>query len=80
MAIRAALAMIMLATSVATAPPVPDEASFARWRDFIRPTPAETRWQEIPWRTAFWDGVTEAQKNDRPLLVWAMNGHPLACT
>jgi hypothetical protein len=27
-----------------------------------------------------WDGVIAAQKQDMPILLWAMNGHPLACT
>jgi hypothetical protein len=80
MAFRAALATIMLAASVATAPPVPDQASFAHWRNYIRPTAEETRWQSIPWLTTYWDGVTQGQKSDKPLLVWVMNGHPLACT
>jgi len=56
------------------------EQTFADLRDFIRPTPDEMRWQEIPWRTTFWDAVQEAQATDKPILAWAMNGHPLACT
>lgn len=56
------------------------EQTFAGLRDFIRPTPDETRWQEIPWRTTFWNAVQEAQATDKPILAWAMNGHPLACT
>ncbi len=56
------------------------EHTFAGLRDFIRPTPDEMRWQEIPWRTTFWNAVQEAQATDKPILAWAMNGHPLACT
>ena len=56
------------------------EQNFAGLRDFIRPTPDEMRWQEIPWRTTFWGAVQEAQATDKPILAWAMNGHPLACT
>ena len=56
------------------------EQTFADLRDFIRPTPSEMRWQEIPWRTTFWSAVQEAQAADKPILAWAMNGHPLACT
>jgi hypothetical protein len=81
MAIRAVLAGLILAASVATTPPPAlNQESFAQWRDYIRPTAEETRWQSIPWRTTFWDGVTQAQKEAKPILVWAMNGHPLACT
>lgn len=80
MVFRVALATVLLAASVATAPPVLDQASIAQWGKYIRPTTEETRWQSIPWLTTYWDGVTQGQKNDKPLLVWVMNGHPLACT
>jgi hypothetical protein len=72
-------AAVVLTASVVSAP-TPDSENFARWRDFIRPTKEETRWAEIPWRSTFWEGILEAQKKDQPLLLWAMNGHPLACT
>ena len=70
-------------TAVVTDAPVShtlSEQTFAGLRDFIRPTPDEMRWQEIPWRTTFWNAVQEAQATDKPILAWAMNGHPLACT
>jgi hypothetical protein len=79
MVVRAVLTGVMLAIGVVTDAPILNDASFAQWRDFIRPAREETQWKEIPWRTAFWDGVTEGQAKDKPILVWAMNGHPLAC-
>ena len=66
--------------SEAPVPPDLDEPSFERLRDFICPTPEEVRWQQVAWRTTFWDAVQEAQVLDKPILLWAMNGHPLACT
>jgi len=57
-----------------------NDENYTQLRDHIRPTPAEMNWKEIPWRITFWDAVTEAQKRDRPVLAWMMNGHPLACT
>ena len=60
--------------------PALTEENFARWRDFIRPKPAERRWQEIPWQSSLWEAARDAQKQDKPVLLWAMNGHPLACT
>jgi hypothetical protein len=77
---NSALIAVALAAALTTAPPALDEESFARWRDTIRPAKEELRWQEVPWRASFWEGVIEAQKQERPILVWAMNGHPLACT
>lgn len=56
------------------------EESYDKWLDYIRPKPAELKWQEIAWRPTFWEAVVEAQEKERPVLLWAMNGHPLACT
>ena len=68
------------AVAHASVPPTLDEQTFAELRDFICPMPEEVRWKEVPWRTTFWDAVQEAQARDKPILLWAMNGHPLACT
>ena len=57
-----------------------DDSDYAAIRDHILPTEAELKWQEIPWRASFWTAVTEAQKQDKPILAWMMNGHPFACT
>ena len=56
------------------------DTTYARWRDFIRPKPAELAYQQIPWRTSFWDALVEAQAKEKPILLWTMNGPPLACT
>ena len=34
----------------------------------------------IEWRAALWPALEEARGLDRPVLLWAMNGHPLGCT
>lgn len=57
-----------------------DDGSFARWRDFVLPDEGELAWLEIPWRDSFWEAVREAREAERPVLLWAMNGHPLGCT
>jgi hypothetical protein len=54
--------------------------TLAEWRTLIEPAPAELAWTEIPWRTSLWSALSEAQASERPLLLWAMNGHPLGCT
>ena len=56
------------------------EQTFAAWRDHISPTAAELRWTQIPWLTTFGDGIAQADSQDKPLLLWVMNGHPLGCT
>ena len=57
-----------------------NDESFDRWLAAIVPAPQELAFREIPWRPTFWDGVREAQEQDKPILLWAMNGHPLGCT
>ncbi len=51
------------------------------WFDHIAPNDDELVWRsQIPWLSTFSDGVLAADKADKPLLLWVMNGHPLACT
>lgn len=52
----------------------------ADWGAYIRPGDEEMRWQQIPWHSTFYSAVCEAQRREMPILFWAMNGHPLACT
>ena len=56
------------------------EKTFAQLRAQILPSAEELRWREIPWRAALWPALAEAAAADKPVLLWAMNGHPLACT
>lgn len=56
------------------------EDTYAKLRDHVLPSADELRWTAIDWRASFWDAVVEGQKADKPVLLWAMNGHPLACT
>jgi hypothetical protein len=53
--------------------------TFASRRDRIRPRAAVRRFETVGWLPTF-DGVMTTQKEDEPILLWAMNGHPLACT
>jgi hypothetical protein len=41
--------------------------NFDQWREHLKPSAQEL-------------GFEEAQYADKPILLWAMNGHPLACT
>jgi hypothetical protein len=60
--------------------PVLDDQSFEQWRDYVRPQAKEERHLEIRWRESFYIAINEARKTDQPVLLWAMNGHPLGCT
>lgn len=69
----------MIALLFALAQELNDD-TYARWRDFIQPNAEELEWMKPGWRPTFWEAVVEAQENEKPILLWAMNGHPLACT
>lgn len=54
-----------------------NEATYEVWRDHVLPRGWELNYQKIGWRTSFWEAVIEANEKDKPILMWAMNGHPL---
>ena len=62
------------------ADPVLTDQNLAATRDALLPKPEEEKWRAIPWRTSYWTAVLDGNKAGRPVLLWTMNGHPLACT
>jgi hypothetical protein len=62
------------------APPLLTAATYAATRDRILPAPEEERWREIGWRASLLDAAREGRRLEKPILLWAMNGHPLGCT
>ena len=81
--VRSFLVSVLVLVSVATSlsAQVLNEDTFQKWRDFLRPRDSEERaWREIAWEPSLWSGVVRARKEGRPILLWAMNGHPLGCT
>jgi hypothetical protein len=75
-----AQAALALAAPPENPAPVPTDANFQKWFDYIRPKKEELGYRAISWRPTLWEGVVEAYHADKPILLWAMNGHPLACT
>lgn len=53
--------------------------NFAEIRNAIL-LPSENRWSEIPWRPNLGEAIGEARKEDKPILLWMMNGHPCGMT
>ncbi|MEE8467488.1 MAG: hypothetical protein V3T22_03490 [Planctomycetota bacterium] len=51
-----------------------------RWREHLRPSAAERTPDSIEWIAEFGAGMRRADAAGKPLVFWAMNGHPLACT
>ncbi len=60
------------------ATPVDEQA----WEQFeeLLPSGESTEYTELPWRPTVLEALEEAQKQDRPLLLWQMRGHPLGFT
>ena len=56
------------------------DATYVHRRDYLVPAEKDLAYKAIPWRASYWDAVVEAQTKDKPILLWAMNGHPLGCT
>lgn len=79
---RSTLIAVLALAPVALAENAPElsDATFERWRDFIAPKPGELSFRQIPWRARLWDAVVDAQAQEKPIVLWAMNGHPLGCT
>jgi hypothetical protein len=81
------LAVLLLATGLVRAgdqdhplQPPPLSAEYTKGRDQVLPNPSEQSYRKIAWRTSVLHGIVDAQKNDRPVMIVLMNGHPLGCT
>jgi hypothetical protein len=42
--------------------------------------PQGERWTEIPWQIDLLAAREKARRENKPLLMWVMDGHPLGCT
>lgn len=54
------------------------EAEFERLHTELRP-PTEEAWRSIPWKTSLLDAQATASREQKPIFIWAMDGHPLGC-
>jgi len=76
---RPGLAVLMLSTVVGAGPALTPSAA-ARVKRHVMPDKHELAWRKVEWRPTLWDAVIDAHKEKKPILLWAMNGHALACT
>ena len=56
------------------------ETSFERIRKALQEKPTVEHWQKIPWRPDLNVAIEEARGDDKPILLWMMNGHPCGMT
>ena len=74
------LAAVLLALPAPAQEPAQQPAPFAERLAAIVPPAAEREWRDIPWRAQFGKAMLEADAAEKPVLLWAMNGHPLGQT
>ena len=56
------------------------EDNYLEVRYAVLDRPAKEQWAAIPWRPSLAEAIEEARKNDKPILLWIMNGHPCGMT
>lgn len=54
------------------------DAEFTRLHAELQP--GDAPWLTIPWKISVLNAQRTAAKEDKPLFIWAMDGHPLGCT
>jgi hypothetical protein len=57
----------------------PTPENFAKFQAFLRPRPEEEKWLQIPWMTDLWEARKKAAAEGKPILLWEMDGSPMAC-
>lgn len=76
----AASVLVGLTCSIGLAEDRLDPKKLDAIREIIRPTQRELKWSAIPWMTSLWEARRRAAAEDKPILLWEMDGHPLGCT
>jgi hypothetical protein len=72
-------ALLVGSLALAVAPDLNDD-TFESLCDAICQREEELAFLKIGWHESFYSAVNEARETNRPVLLWAMNGHPLGCT
>ena len=71
-------ASVGLSADSNTLPQLSDEHT--QCRAHVLPNTSEQSYCRIAWRTSVLQGIVDAQKSDKPVMILMMNGHPLGCT
>jgi hypothetical protein len=50
--------------------------NYETFKNLVSPKTAELAWQQVEWRTGFWNGLVEAQAKDKPIFYWIYDGDP----
>jgi hypothetical protein len=76
------LLILVVAAQLATAQTLSAaELTDARFQQLHKELqPGDEPWLTIPWKIALLNAQQIAAKEDKPIFIWAMDGHPLGCT
>jgi hypothetical protein len=66
----------VLALGAATAADAPPTPTLEQRAAAIRPSAAETRWQQVPWLGSLVEARAAARAEKRPVLVWTLDEDP----
>ena len=82
MVLATCLALALLQSAAVPIPEVPvvTAKNLAAIVESVVPGEDELAWRSIPWRPTLLDGLRDGAEQQRPVLLWAMNGHPLGTT
>ena len=56
------------------------DANFSAIKKAILLNPSAAQWETIPWQPELGPAIAEARKQDKPILLWMMNGNPVGMT
>lgn len=73
-------ALLLAVLTAQDGPPVLDDKNLKTWVEFILPSAEDAAWERLGWRTELHAAAAEARALQRPVLLWAMNGHPCGLT
>ncbi len=59
---------------------VSQESPVAEIVRYVIPSQEELQWLELGWLPSLREGLLQGTAQEKPVLLWAMNGHPLAST
>ena len=55
-----------------------EEPEFKRLHAELQP-PKDEPWMAIPWKVSLLEARELAAREQKPLFIWSMDGHPLGC-
>lgn len=76
----AALFLVSCCAPLCAQLPDLDAASCAAYQTAIEPSSEEVAFLKVPWESELKRAIRRATREAKPLLIYVMNGHPLACT